>query len=102
MNAAFGSFVAPNSEGNFREQDRVYWKIPAYQVAFHWPYAVLFSNDQIEVRHICTGALIQMVKDVGSNLRCIWKKPPLTDSISGILCVSDQQDGTCMFEIRRL
>ncbi|KAJ6557647.1 kinase-like domain-containing protein [Mycena capillaripes] len=90
----FGAFV------NRDEEDRVYWKVPVHQVAFHWPYALLFSDDQIEVRNICTGTLIQMLRDFGTDLRCLWNSPPFLDDQSGIICVSNDSNGARMLEIQ--
>ncbi|KAJ6452951.1 hypothetical protein C8R45DRAFT_785442, partial [Mycena sanguinolenta] len=50
----------------------VYWKAPVHQVAFHWPYVLLFSRDHIEARHICNGTFIQIIGDLGMDLRCVW------------------------------
>ncbi|KAG0704634.1 hypothetical protein DFH29DRAFT_911319 [Suillus ampliporus] len=39
-------------------------------VAMHWPYILLFDSRFIEVRHILTGLLAQIVP--GNEIRCIW------------------------------
>ncbi|KAJ7027423.1 hypothetical protein C8F04DRAFT_1189551 [Mycena alexandri] len=75
----FGAFV------NGEEEDRVQWIVPAHTVAFHWPHVLLFSQEQIEVRNLCTGTLIQMVGGVGTNLRCIWSNPLHPEDASGIV-----------------
>ncbi|KAJ7762661.1 citron-like protein [Mycena metata] len=97
----FGAFV--NRRSNFLssgEEDRVQWIVPAQTVAFHWPYALLFSHEQIEVRNVCTGTLIQVMGGVGTNLRCIWSNPLRLEDGSGIVCISDDSDRTRMFEVQ--
>ncbi|KAJ6497677.1 hypothetical protein C8R45DRAFT_135696 [Mycena sanguinolenta] len=93
---AFGAFL--NYEHG--ELDRVHWKVSAHQVAFYWPYVLLFSRDQIEVRNICTGTFIQMIGDLGTDLRCIWDNPQHLADTSGVICVSGDSTGIRMFEIQ--
>lgn len=46
------------------------WETLPKTVAFHAPYVLLFSWNFIEVRHIHTGKLVQILQ--GSDVRCVW------------------------------
>ena len=46
------------------------WEGTAERVAFHAPYILLFDSRFIEIRHIETGRLAQIIP--GSDVRCIW------------------------------
>lgn len=84
----FGAFVHPRRGFLDEEEDdeRVTWNFPATQAVFQWPYALLFSHSRIEIRHICTGSLIQIIEGIGTGLRCIWSSP--IDQ-TGVFCVAN-------------
>lgn len=42
----------------------------AERVAGHPPYILLFDNRFIEVRHVATGRLVQVIP--GNDVQCIW------------------------------
>ena len=46
------------------------WEGTAERVAFHAPYILLFDSRFIEIRHVETGRLVQIIP--GSDVRCIW------------------------------
>lgn len=58
----------------------VEWEGTAEQVAWHPPYFLLFDIRFIEVRHIETGRLVQIIP--GNNIRCIWDGRGTTKSRS--------------------
>jgi len=46
------------------------WEGMAERVAMHSPYILLFDTRFIEIRHIETGRLVQIIP--GSDVRCVW------------------------------
>jgi hypothetical protein len=46
------------------------WEGTAEHIAWHPPYVLIFDSRFIEVRHIETGQLCQIIP--GNDLRCIW------------------------------
>lgn len=46
------------------------WEGTAERVAFHAPYILLFDSRFIEIRHIATGRLAQIIP--GNEIRCTW------------------------------
>ena len=46
------------------------WEGTAERVAFHAPFILLFDSRFIEIRHVETGRLAQIIP--GSDVRCIW------------------------------
>lgn len=48
----------------------VEWEGTAERVAWHAPYVVLFDHRFIEIRHIVTGKLVQII--TGVDMRCLW------------------------------
>lgn len=65
----FGLYVdkhgTPSRSGNTVE-----WEGTAERVAYHAPYVMIFDSRFIEVRHIETGRLAQIIP--GNDIRCIW------------------------------
>ncbi|KAN0125374.1 CNH domain containing protein [Lactarius tabidus] len=62
------------------------WEGTAEHVAFHPPYVLIFDSCFIEVRHIKTGRLCQIIP--GNDLRCIWdwrggSSPPIVPGFKG-------------------
>lgn len=46
------------------------WEGTAEHVAWHPPYVLLFDSRFIEIRHVETGRLAQIIP--GNEMRCIW------------------------------
>ncbi|KAG6826132.1 hypothetical protein H0H93_016783, partial [Arthromyces matolae] len=53
-----------------RSECTVEWEGNAESAAFHAPYVLLFDPRFIEVRHVETGRLSQIV--MGQEVRCVW------------------------------
>ncbi|KAH0583069.1 hypothetical protein H2248_010954 [Termitomyces sp. 'cryptogamus'] len=53
-----------------RSECIVEWEGTAESVAFHAPYVLLFDPRFIEIRHVETGRLSQIV--MGQDVRCVW------------------------------
>ncbi|KAG6872317.1 hypothetical protein C0995_010920 [Termitomyces sp. Mi166 len=65
----FGVYV--NKKGiPSRNECIVEWEGNADSVAFHAPYVLLFDPRFIEIRHVETGRLAQIV--MGQDVRCVW------------------------------
>lgn len=64
----------PDRRASFRQPSRDFrtidWETLPKTVAFHAPYILLFSWNFIEVRHIHSGKLVQILQ--GSDVRCVW------------------------------
>ncbi|OAX37661.1 Dbl-like domain-containing protein [Rhizopogon vinicolor AM-OR11-026] len=77
----FGIYV-DNHGVPSRSTGTIEWEGTAERVAIHWPYVLLFDSRFIEVRHVATGLLAQIIP--GHETRCIWDGPsfalPLTGS----------------------
>jgi hypothetical protein len=63
------------------------WEGTAEHVAWHPPYVLIFDSRFIEVRHIETGRLCQIIP--GNDLRCTWdgragSMPPIAPGPNGI------------------
>jgi len=67
--AEFGLYV--NRHGDpIRNKSPVEWEGTIEHVAWHSPYILLFDARFIEVRHVETGRLCQIIP--GNDMRCIW------------------------------
>ncbi|KIM44432.1 hypothetical protein M413DRAFT_442414 [Hebeloma cylindrosporum] len=65
----FGLFV--DRQGNpSRKTGIIEWEGKADRVAMHAPYVLLFDTRFIEIRHIETGRLAQIIS--GTEIRCVW------------------------------
>lgn len=65
----FGIYVNKHGAPS-RSTSTIEWEGTAERVAMHWPYILLFDSRFIEVRHVSTGLLAQIIP--GNELRCIW------------------------------
>lgn len=65
----FGIYVNKHGAPS-RPSGTIEWEGTAERVAMHWPYILLFDSRFIEVRHVKTGLLAQIIP--GNELRCIW------------------------------
>jgi hypothetical protein len=64
-----GLFV--NRQGHpSRKGGIIEWEGTAERVALHAPYVLLFDQRFIEVRHLETGRLAQIIQ--GNEIRCVW------------------------------
>lgn len=80
----FGIYVNKHGAPS-RTTGTIEWEGTAERVAIHWPYILLFDSRFIEVRHVSTGLLAQIIS--GNEIRCIWDgrgtcAPPSTGSES--------------------
>lgn len=53
-----------------RSVQTIEWEGTAEHVAWHPPYVLLFDSRFIEIRHVETGRLAQIIP--GNDVRCIW------------------------------
>ncbi|KAF8809527.1 hypothetical protein BYT27DRAFT_7187842 [Phlegmacium glaucopus] len=65
----FGLYVDKHGDP-CRTIGTIEWEGTAERVAFHAPYVLLFDSRFIEIRHVETGRLVQIIS--GSDVRCIW------------------------------
>jgi len=75
----FGLYVDKHG-GPSRHIGTIEWKGTAERVAFHPPYIILFDSRFIEIRHIETGHLVQIIP--GNDMRCIWDGRGTNDSLA--------------------
>ncbi len=61
-------------------QKLVHWELPWKKVAFVPPFVFGFSGNLVEVRNICTGALVQVIK-MEADIRCdrVSNSPEIRD-----------------------
>jgi len=65
----FGLYVDRHGIPN-RSMGTIEWEGTAEHVAWHPPYVLLFDTRFIEIRHVETGRLAQIIS--GNDMRCIW------------------------------
>lgn len=65
----FGIYVNKHGAPS-RTTGTIEWEGTAERVAMHWPYILLFDSRFMEVRHVSTGLLAQIIP--GNEIRCIW------------------------------
>ncbi|KAK1225868.1 Rho guanine nucleotide exchange factor [Marasmius sp. AFHP31] len=65
----FGLFVNKHGDPS-RAAGTIEWEGTAERVALHSPYILLFDHRFIEIRHLETGRLVQIIP--GNDIRCIW------------------------------
>jgi hypothetical protein len=65
----FGLYVDKHGDP-CRTMGTIEWEGTAERVAFHAPYILLFDSRFIEVRHVETGRLAQIIP--GNEIRCTW------------------------------
>ena len=66
----FGLYVDKHGGPTSRSVGTVEWEGTAERVAWHPPYVLLFDCRFIEIRHVGTGHLVQIIS--GNDLRCTW------------------------------
>jgi len=74
----FGLYVDKHGEPS-RALSTIEWEGTAEQVALHPPYVLLFDSRFIEIRHISTGRLAQIIP--GNDIHCLWDGRGLTTNI---------------------
>lgn len=67
--AEFGLYVDRHGDPS-RGMGTIEWEGTAEHVAWHPPYVLLFDTRFIEIRHVETGRLAQIIP--GNDVRCIW------------------------------
>jgi hypothetical protein len=75
----------PSRSGNTIE-----WEGTAERVAFHQPYILLFDSRFIEIRHVTTGRLAQIIS--GTDIRCTWDGRGGTSSLQSSALVQTPSD----------
>ncbi|CAL1714491.1 unnamed protein product [Somion occarium] len=65
----FGLYVDRHGDPS-RSIQTIEWEGTAEHVAWHPPYVLLFDTRFIEIRHVETGRLAQIIP--GNDMRCIW------------------------------
>ncbi|KZT25369.1 Dbl-like domain-containing protein [Neolentinus lepideus HHB14362 ss-1] len=65
----FGLYVNRHGDPS-RTAMTIEWEGTAEKAAWHPPYVLLFDTRFIEVRHVETGRLVQIIP--GNDVRCIW------------------------------
>ncbi|KAI0714198.1 Dbl-like domain-containing protein [Cerioporus squamosus] len=65
----FGLYVDRHGDPS-RPNGTIEWEGTAEHVAWHPPYVLLFDSRFIEIRHVETGRLAQIIP--GNDVRCIW------------------------------
>jgi hypothetical protein len=81
----FGLYVNRHGDPS-RTKGTIEWEGTAEHVAWHPPYILIFDSRFIEVRHVETGRLCQVIP--GNDLRCIWdgrgaSMPPVAPGPNG-------------------
>ncbi|KAJ3569204.1 hypothetical protein NP233_g5203 [Leucocoprinus birnbaumii] len=75
----FGVYVDKHGDPS-RAAGTIEWEGTAERVALHHPYILLFDSRFIEVRHIETGRLAQIIP--GNDIRCIWDGRGVSSNLS--------------------
>jgi hypothetical protein len=73
--AEFGLYVDKHGDPS-REFGTIEWEGTAKRVALHHPYVLLFDTQFIEIRHVDTGRLAQIIR--GNDVRCLWDRRQLS------------------------
>lgn len=81
----FGVYVNKRGFPSRPSTGTIEWEGRAESVAIHPPYILLFDSQFIEVRHIKTGRLAQIIQ--GSNVKCLWNG--LGKAMDAIIVPSD-------------
>ncbi|KAH9479317.1 Rho1 guanine nucleotide exchange factor 1 [Psilocybe cubensis] len=81
----FGLYVDKHGDP-CRSFGTIEWEGTAERVAFHSPYILLFDSRFIEIRHVETGRLAQIIS--GNEVRCTWDgrgvSPPVTNTVNDL------------------
>lgn len=74
----FGLYVDKHGESS-RAMGTIEWEGTAEHVALHPPYILLFDSRFIEIRHLETGRLCQIIP--GNDIHCLWDGRGLSTNI---------------------
>jgi len=74
----FGLYVDKHGEPS-RTFGTIEWEGTAEHVALHPPYILLFDSRFIEIRHVSTGGLVQVIP--GNDIHCLWDGRGLSTNI---------------------
>jgi hypothetical protein len=90
----FGLYV--DKRGNpSRTSGTIEWEGTPERAALHHPYVLLFDSRFIEVRHLETGRLAQIIP--GNDMRCVWDGrglPSETSQEASVHAVMNAPEGT--------
>ncbi|KAJ7319295.1 CNH domain-containing protein [Mycena albidolilacea] len=75
----FGVYVDRHGDPR-RNGTTIEWEGNAEKVTLHQPYILLFDSRFIEIRHIETGRLVQIIP--GNDIRCLWDGRGVGSSIA--------------------
>ncbi|KAG0193889.1 RHO1 GDP-GTP exchange protein 2 [Apophysomyces sp. BC1034] len=91
------AFYIDKKGKRLRRDWTISWEGSPTSFAFYFPYILAFDSTFIEIRHMDTGNLVQVIQ--GQNIRCL--KP---DSTSAIYCVMDDRasGNELIFELKFL
>jgi hypothetical protein len=73
----FGIYVDKHGKLS-RDAGTIEWEGSADSVAFHAPYVLLFDSRFIEIRHVETGRLAQILP--GKDIHCVWNARELNSN----------------------
>ncbi|KAI1791833.1 CNH-domain-containing protein [Ganoderma leucocontextum] len=76
-----------------RKEFMVYWEGSPTGFALHYPYVLAFEPTFVEIRHVETGSMSQIIQ--GNNLRCVFADTPpsTTHSANSYSPYQQQQQG---------
>jgi hypothetical protein len=83
--AEFGVYVDKHGDPS-RSAGTIEWEGTAERVALHHPYILLFDSRFIEVRHIESGRLAQIIP--GNDIRCLWDGRGVSTNLSMPVAIS--------------
>ncbi|KAI7900280.1 CNH domain-containing protein [Cokeromyces recurvatus] len=75
------AFYIDKKGKRMRKDWSITWEGNPTAFAFRFPYVVAFNSNFIEIRHMDTGDLLQVI--AGNNIRCL--RPDSTDRIYGVM-----------------
>ncbi|OJT06723.1 Rho1 guanine nucleotide exchange factor 1 [Trametes pubescens] len=68
------AFYVDKAGWRSRKEFMVYWEGSPSGFALHYPYVLAFEPTFVEIRHVETGAMSQIIQ--GNNLRCLFADTP--------------------------
>ncbi|CAO3590148.1 unnamed protein product [Absidia cylindrospora] len=90
-------FLVDYKGSHYRKHyDKVEWVGNPQQVAFYYPYIVAFDSQMIEVRHVESGELIQVL--AGNNMHCLCSVPS-SQGMQGVMTNPYDSNYQYMFEL---
>jgi len=98
----FGLYVDKRGDPS-QSIETIEWESTAEHVALHYPYVLIFNSRFIEIRHIETGRLTQIIP--GNGIRCIWDGrgldayPPAATSVDGFESLDHSCQQSCIHAV---